>query len=105
MEKAIIIILFVAFILADYLYGKYYYRWRRCKDDCEKLKDIVEHARRKPHYFDREFTVTHPRHGVYFVNVRLYGIGEVSLKKFESEDNDYARLCAYEMYDKLNETI
>lgn len=104
MEEAIIIILFLAFLVADCLYCKYYHRYHMCKDDSEKLKDAVEHALREILYW-REFTVTHPRHGVYFVNVRLYRIGEVPLKRFASEDDDYARMCAYEMHEKLNETI
>lgn len=101
-----IIILFVALIIA-LLWGAYYFRWYHNNKDAAYMSE-VRLKRIKALICREDFRYVYSvreRNGAYYVLMFDFEIGSIPVKRFYDEDKDYARLCAEELCDELNQSI
>lgn len=106
MMITIIIILF-ALLIGAFLWGAYYYDWHRAyKFDVEMSKARVKRIRALVGREDILYVYSvRERHGAFYVVMFDFETGCIPIKRFYDEDASYARRCAEELCDKLNEKI
>lgn len=101
------IITLFALLIGVILWGAHYYLWHRAhKSEVEMSQARRErlHAltcREDIHYI---YSVR-PHNEAYYVVMFDWVVGNIPIKRFYDEDKGYARRCAEELCDMLNERI